>query len=93
MHGVGSSGIAHIPQGPKACPYKPFKIYLFISPPSKPLGGIHDMHTQEEATQVGSGGGDGDEDDDLTKYMVYFPKSRCVTINVPLRQVKVPDNS
>jgi hypothetical protein len=55
------------------------------------------------ATQVGSGGGDIDEADDLDNYMVYFPKARCVTstrtlkgtfmVNeegIPLKQVKVP---
>jgi hypothetical protein len=78
---------------------------LFRSPPSTPLGGSHDTHTQEAATQVGSGGGDGDEADDLTNYMVSFPKERHVTntgtlkgtfmVNeegLPLKQVKVPGN-
>jgi hypothetical protein len=56
-------------------------------------------------TQVGYGGGDRDEVNDLTKYMVVFPKARRVTsimtlkgtfmINeegIPLKQVKVPGN-
>ena len=78
---------------------------LFRSPPSTPLGGIHDTHTEEATTHVGSGGGDRDEVDDLTNYMVYFPKLRHVTstgtlkgtfmVNekgLPLKQVKVPCN-
>ena len=63
------------------------------------------MPTKEAATQVGSGGGDRDEADDLTNYMVSFPKERRVTstwtlkgtfmVNkegLPLNQVKVPGN-
>jgi hypothetical protein len=59
----------------------------------------------EVATQVGSGGGDRDEANDLTNYMVVFSKARCVTnkgnlkdtfmVNkegLPLKQVKVPCN-
>ena len=57
------------------------------------------------ATKVGSGGGDRDEADDLTNYMIDFPKERCVTIigtlkgtfmvneeGLPLKKVKVPGN-
>jgi hypothetical protein len=104
MHGVGSSGVAQTPQGTDAGPRIPSRMWLFISPPSTPLGGSHDTHPQE-ATQVGSGGGDGDEADDLANYMVSFPKERCVTnmgtlkgtfmVNeegLPLKQVKVPGN-
>jgi hypothetical protein len=80
-------------------------MHLFRYPPSTPLGGIHDMHTKETATHVGSRGGDGDEVDDLTNCMFVFPKSRCVTSTwtlkgtfmvkeegLPLKQVKVPGN-
>jgi hypothetical protein len=61
--------------------------------------------TEEAATQVGSRGGDGDEADDLEKYMVVFPKARHVTYigtlkgtfmvneeGLPLKKVKVPGN-
>jgi hypothetical protein len=105
MHGIGSSGTAQMPQGPNAGPRIASRMQLFISPPSTPLGGSHDTHTEEAATQVGSGGGDGDEADDLTNYMVSFPKERHVTstgtlkgtfmVNeegLPLKQVKVPGN-
>jgi hypothetical protein len=105
MHGVGSSGVAQMPQGPDAGPRIASRMQLFRSPPSTPLGGSHDTHTEEATTQVGSGGGDGDEADDLTNYMVDFPKERCVTntgtlkgtfmVNeegLPLKQVKVPGN-
>jgi hypothetical protein len=105
MHGVSSSGAAQTPQGPNAGPHKPSRTQLFRSPPSTPLGGSHNTHTQEAATQVGSGGGDRDEADDLANYMVDFPKARRVTstgtlkgtfmVNeegLPLKQVKVPGN-
>jgi hypothetical protein len=105
MHGVGSSGTAQMPQGPDASPRIASRMQLFRSPPSTPLGGSHDTHTEEATTQVGSGGGDGDEVDDLTNYMVSFPKERHVTntgtlkgtfmVNeegLPLKQVKVPGN-
>ena len=105
MHGIGSIGTAQTSQGPNASPFIAARMQLFISPPSTPLGGSHDMPTEEATTQVDSRGGDGDEADDLTKYMVYFPKARCVTstgtlkgtfmVNeegVPLKQVKVPGN-
>jgi hypothetical protein len=62
------------------------------------------MHPQE-ATQIGSGGGDGDEDDDLANYMVDFTKARCVSntgtlkgtfmVNEegsPSKEVKIPGN-
>jgi hypothetical protein len=78
---------------------------LFIYPPSTPLGGSHDMPNEEATTQVGSGGGDGDEANDLTNYMVSFSKERCVKNIVilkgnfmvkeeglPLKKVKVPGN-
>jgi hypothetical protein len=104
MHGVGSSGAVQMPQGTDVGPRISFRTRLFISPPSTPLGGSHDTHPQE-ATQVGSGGGDGDEADDLANYMVSFPKSRCVTstgtlkgtfmVNeegIPLKKVKFPGN-
>jgi hypothetical protein len=74
MHGIGSSGTAQMPQGPNAGPRIATKTQLFRSPPSTPLGGSHNMPTDEATTQVGSGGGDGDEADDLTNYMVSFPK-------------------
>jgi hypothetical protein len=104
MHGVGSSGATQTPQGTDAGPHIPAKKRLFISPPSTPLGGSHDMHPQE-ATRVGSRGGDGHEADDLANYMVSFPKERRVTntgtlkgkfmVNeegLPLKQVKVLGN-
>jgi hypothetical protein len=37
------------------------------------------MNTEEATTQGGSRGGDRDEADDLTNYMVAFPKVRHVT--------------
>jgi hypothetical protein len=102
MHGIGSSGAAQMPQGPNAGPRIAARMQLFRSPPSTPLGGSHDTPTEEAATQVGSGGGDRDEADDLTNYMVSFPKARRVTstgtlkgtfmVNeegLPLKQVKV----
>jgi hypothetical protein len=79
MHGIGSSGAAQMPQGPNVGPHIAARIQLFRSPPSTPLGGSHDTPTEEAATQVGSGGGDRDEADDLTNYMVSFPKERHVT--------------
>jgi hypothetical protein len=100
MHGVGSGGATQTPQVLDAVPRKSSKTHLFISRPSTPLCGSHNMHIEE-----GSGGGDGDEVDDLTKYMVDFPKARRVTstgtlkgtfmVNeegLPLNQVKVPGN-
>ena len=105
MHGIGSSGAAQMPQGPNAGPRIAARMHLFRSPPSTPLGGSYDTPIEEAATQVGSRGGDRDEADDLTNYMVYFPKARCVTsigtlkgtfmVNeegLPLKQVKVPGN-
>jgi hypothetical protein len=105
MHGISSSGTAHMPQGPDAGPRITARTQLFRSPPSTPLGGSHDTHTEEATTQVGSGGGDGDEADDLTNYMVAFPRARCVTntwtlkgtfmVNeegLQLKQIKVPGN-
>ena len=105
MHGVGSSGAAQTPQGPNAGPRIASRTQLFRSPPSTPLGGSHDTHTEEAATQVGSRGGDGDEADDLANYMVAFPKEIHVTntgalkgtfmVNkegIPLNKVKVPRN-
>jgi hypothetical protein len=57
------------------------------------------------ATHVGFGGGNRDEVDDITNYMVSFPKEICVTSTgtlkgefmaneegLPLNQVKVPGN-
>ena len=79
MHGIGSSGTTHIPQGPNAGSCIVVRMHIFRYPPSKPLGESHDMPTEEAATQVGSGGGDGDEANDLTNYMVSFPKERRVT--------------
>jgi hypothetical protein len=94
-----------MPQGPDVGPRKAIRTQLFISPPSTPLGGSHDTHTEEATTQVGSGGGVKDEGDDLTNYMDDFPKERCVTntgtlkgtfmVNeegILLKQVKVPSN-
>jgi hypothetical protein len=79
MHGVGSSGVAKMPQGLNAGPCKSSRTQLFRSPPFTPLSGSHNTHTKEAATQVGSGGGDGDEADDLTNYIVVYPKARHVT--------------
>jgi hypothetical protein len=92
-----------MPQGTDAGPCIASRTYLFRSPPSTPLGGSHDTHTEETTTQVGSGHGDEYEDDDLTSYMVFFPKERHATntwilkgtfmVNnegIPLKQVKVP---
>jgi hypothetical protein len=106
MHGIGSSGTAQRPQGSNAGPRIAVRTQLFRSPPSTPLGGSHDTHTEEATTQIGSKGGDGDEADDLTNYMVAFPKARRVTntrtlkgtfmVNeeeLPLKQVKVPGNN
>jgi hypothetical protein len=105
MHGASSSGISHMPQGPNAGPHNPMRMQLFISPPSTPVGGSHNTHPQEAATQVGSGGRDEDEANDLANYMVAFPKEICVTntgtlkgtfmVNeegIPLKKVKVPGN-
>jgi hypothetical protein len=105
MHGIGSSDVAQMPQGPNLGPRIVSRMQLFRSPPSTPLGGSHDTPTEETTTQVGSGGGEGDEADDLTNYMIAFPKARCVTstgtlkgtfmVNeegLPLKQVKVPGN-
>ena len=105
MHGIGSSGIAQMPQGPDASPRKSVGVQLFISPPSTPLDGSHDTHTEEATTHVGSRGGDVDEADDLKNYMLSFPKARRVTntwtlkgtfmVNeegLPLKQVKVLGN-
>jgi hypothetical protein len=105
MHGIGSSGIAKMPQGPNTSHRIASRTQLFRSPPSTPLGGSHDTPTEEAATKVGSRGGDRDQDDDLTNYMVSFPKEICVTstgtlkgtfmVNeegLPLKKVKVPGN-
>jgi hypothetical protein len=105
MHGISSSGIAQTPQGPNAGPRIAAKMQLFRSPPSTPLGGSHDTPTEEATTKVGSGGGDRDEANDLTNYMVSFPKERHVIstgtlkgtfmVNeegLPLKQVKVLGN-
>ena len=105
MHGIDSSDAAQTPQGPNAGPRIAAKMQLFRSPPSTPLGGSHDTPTEEAATQVDSGGGDRDEGDDLTNYMVSFPKERHVIstgtlkgtfmVNeegLPLNQVKFPSN-
>jgi hypothetical protein len=67
-----------MPQGADVGPCIASRTWIFISPPSTPLGGSHDTHTQE-ATQVGYGGGDEDEADYLANYMVSFPKAICVT--------------
>jgi hypothetical protein len=105
MHGLGSSGAAQMPHGTDVGPCICGRKWIFRSPPSTPLGGIHDTHPRE-STQVGSRGvDDGDEDDDLANYMVVFPKARNVTntgtlngkfmVNeegLPLNQVKAPDN-
>ena len=74
MHGIGSSGAAHMPQGPNAGPCIAARTQLFRSPPSTPLGGSHNTHTKEAATRVGSRGGDEDEAYDLIDYMVDFSK-------------------
>ena len=105
MHGIGSSGAAQTPQGPNAGSRITARTQLFRFPPSTPLGGSHDTPIEEATTQVGSGGGDRDETNDLTNYMVSFPKARRVTstgtlkgtfmVNeegLPLKQVKVPCN-
>ena len=79
MHGIGSSGATQMTKGLNTYPRIAARMHLFISPPSTPLGGSHNMHKEEAATQVGSGGGGRDDVDDLTNCMVDFPKARCVT--------------
>jgi hypothetical protein len=105
MHGVSSSGVAQMSEGPEAGPCQYVRTQLLISPPSTLLGGSHDTHTEEATIQVGSRGGEEDKVDYLTNYMVSFPKERRVTstrtlkgtfmVNeegLPLKQVKVPGN-
>jgi hypothetical protein len=100
--GVGSSGIAEMPQSPDVGCHTAARV-LFTSPSSTPnLDRSHDTHRQASTQWSGSRGGDRDEADDVVD-MVAFPGARRVTNmgtlpctflvddnKLPLKQIRLP---